>query len=150
MCHGYRSCGLHGVLVPDPEELKRSVWHSHTGQPAELQLQQKASQREAETTEKAKADTGQDEESVQVLVEKVLLCGLDRRLKILCYWLILVWIQLESLSVWVSLFSSLTWSSTWLWLGIKVRLARIVNVLLFLFIPRGVSVFLSMRLSTEF
>ncbi|KAF3832508.1 hypothetical protein F7725_026173 [Dissostichus mawsoni] len=45
----------------------------------------KASQREAETTEKAKADTGQDEESVQVLVEKVLLCGLDRRVKILCY-----------------------------------------------------------------
>lgn len=76
VCSRDRSCGLHGVLLPDPEEPEGSVWHGHTGQPSELQLWE-APARETETTEKAKTDTRQNEESVQVVVEEVLLRGLE-------------------------------------------------------------------------
>lgn len=65
------------MLLSDAKESQGSVRHSHTGEPAELQLPE-APAREAKTTEKTKADAGQDEELVKVLVEKILLRGLEQ------------------------------------------------------------------------
>lgn len=77
LCNRNWSCGLHGMLFTDPKEFKRGVWHSHPGQPPELQRPQ-APKRKTEKTEKAKADAKEDEEFVQVMVEEVLLRSLEQ------------------------------------------------------------------------
>lgn len=77
LCHGDRSRGLHGVLLSDPEEPKGGVRHGHPGQPAEIRLTETL-ERQTEAPKKGEADPGQGEESVQVLVETVLLRGVEQ------------------------------------------------------------------------
>lgn len=94
LCGGDRSGGLHGMLLTDPKEFKRSVWHSHTGQPSELQPPQ-APERETEKAEKAATDAEQDEEFVQVVVEEVLLRGLERTHSPFGSWSFRLWSSID-------------------------------------------------------
>ena len=74
LCGGDRRRGLHGVLLADPEEPEGGVRHGHPGQPAGPTRRPGPG---GQAPAPAAADGPPEEGPVQVLVEEVLLCGLN-------------------------------------------------------------------------